>query len=61
VVKLRNAGFDGKITLIGGENQPPYQRPPLSKAYLMGDMTLERLFLRPHSFYADAGYPSGRN
>lgn len=55
VVKLRNNGFDGKITLIGAEAQPPYQRPPLSKAYLMGDMTLERLFLRPESFYGENG------
>ncbi len=55
VVKLRNDGFDGKITLIGAETQPPYQRPPLSKAYLMGDMALERLYLRPHSFYAEQG------
>jgi len=53
VVKLRSGGFTGKITLIGGEPVPPYQRPPLSKAYLMGDMALERLFLRPESFYAD--------
>lgn len=55
VVKLRNEGFDGKITLIGAEAQPPYQRPPLSKAYLMGDMALERLFLRPRTFYAEQG------
>lgn len=53
VVKLRNGGFNGKITLIGSEPHPPYQRPPLSKAYLMGDMALERLFLRPESFYAE--------
>lgn len=53
VVKLRNGGFEGKITLIGAESHPPYQRPPLSKAYLMGDMTLERLFLRPESFYGE--------
>ncbi|MEH6740777.1 MAG: FAD-dependent oxidoreductase [Sulfitobacter sp.] len=53
VVKLRNGGFDGKITLVGAESHPPYQRPPLSKAYLMGDMTLERLFLRPESFYGE--------
>ena len=30
---------------------PPYQRPPLSKKYLLGEMALERLFLRPESFY----------
>ncbi|MGC1503344.1 MAG: FAD/NAD(P)-binding oxidoreductase [Sulfitobacter sp.] len=51
VAKLRNGGFDGDVTLIGAEPVPPYQRPPLSKAYLMGNMTLERLFLRPESFY----------
>lgn len=55
VVKLRNGGFDGNITLIGAEPHPPYQRPPLSKAYLMGDMALERLYLRPHSFYGEHG------
>ncbi|HEY9021051.1 FAD-dependent oxidoreductase [Seohaeicola sp. SP36] len=53
VAKLRNSGFDGRITLIGAEPEPPYQRPPLSKAYLLGDMTLDRLFLRPESFYAE--------
>ena len=51
VAKLRADGFDGKITLIGQEAVPPYQRPPLSKAYLLGDMALERLYLRPASFY----------
>jgi len=53
VAKLRNGGFDGEITLIGAENVPPYQRPPLSKKYLLGEMEVERLFLRPESFYAD--------
>ncbi|MAY87101.1 MAG: pyridine nucleotide-disulfide oxidoreductase [Pseudooceanicola sp.] len=53
VAKLRNSGFDGRVTLIGAEPVPPYQRPPLSKAYLLGDMEAERLFLRPESFYAD--------
>lgn len=53
VAKLRNSGFEGKVTLIGAETVPPYQRPPLSKAYLLGDMTLERLFLRPESFYGE--------
>lgn len=55
VAKLRMLGFAGEITLIGAEPVPPYQRPPLSKAYLLGEMTLERLFLRPESFYADQG------
>lgn len=53
VVKLRNAGFEGDITLFAEESVPPYQRPPLSKAYLLGDMELERLFLRPERFYAE--------
>ena len=53
VAKLRNGGFEGRITLIGAEPVPPYQRPPLSKAYLMGEMALERLFLRPEAFYAE--------
>ena len=55
VAKLRNDGFDGSITLICEEDVPPYQRPPLSKAYLLGDMTKDRLFLRPEAFYAENG------
>ena len=53
VVKLRNLGFGGGITLIGEEPAPPYQRPPLSKAYLLGEMTPERLYLRPGTFYGE--------
>jgi 3-phenylpropionate/trans-cinnamate dioxygenase ferredoxin reductase subunit len=53
VAKLRSLGHDGAITLIGEETVPPYQRPPLSKSYLLGDMELERLFLRPIKFYDD--------
>jgi 3-phenylpropionate/trans-cinnamate dioxygenase ferredoxin reductase subunit len=53
VAKLRAEGFAGAITLIGEEHAPPYQRPPLSKAYLLGEMALERLYLRPESYYAD--------
>ncbi|GFE48968.1 pyridine nucleotide-disulfide oxidoreductase [Roseobacter cerasinus] len=53
VAKLRGRGCEDRITLIGAEPVPPYQRPPLSKAYLMGEMALERLFLRPESFYAE--------
>uniref|UniRef100_UPI0035B34330 NAD(P)/FAD-dependent oxidoreductase n=1 Tax=Paenirhodobacter enshiensis TaxID=1105367 RepID=UPI0035B34330 len=44
--KLRSAGYVGEITVIGAEPVPPYQRPPLSKAYLLGEMPLERLALR---------------
>ena len=53
VARLRKDGHEGRITLIGEETAPPYQRPPLSKAYLLGDMELERLYLRPHHFYGD--------
>lgn len=52
---LRAEGFTGRITLIGEEHAPPYQRPPLSKAYLLGKMALERLYLRPEAFYAENG------
>ncbi|MGR3617558.1 MAG: NAD(P)/FAD-dependent oxidoreductase [Paracoccaceae bacterium] len=53
VAKLRNEGFEGEVTLIGAEESLPYQRPPLSKAYLLGEMELERLHLRPEAFYVD--------
>ncbi len=55
VARLRKNGLDGAITLIGEESAPPYQRPPLSKAYLLGEMDLERLYLRPESFYKEEG------
>ncbi|WP_068306537.1 NAD(P)/FAD-dependent oxidoreductase [Pararhodobacter sp. CCB-MM2] len=51
--KLRNLGYEGTITLLGDEPAPPYQRPPLSKKYLLGEMDLERLYLRSDAFYAD--------
>jgi 3-phenylpropionate/trans-cinnamate dioxygenase ferredoxin reductase subunit len=53
VAKLRGAGHTGQITLIGEETAPPYQRPPLSKAYLLGEMEEERLWLRGPDFYAE--------
>lgn len=49
--KLRNLGYDDDITLIGAESAPPYQRPPLSKKYMLGEMDLERLYLRPIDYY----------
>ena len=51
-VKIRSLGFPGDVTLIGEEPVAPYQRPPLSKKYLLGEMSLERLYLRPPEFYA---------
>ncbi len=53
VAKARSLGFEGEITVIGEEAAPPYQRPPLSKAYLLGEMELERLYLRAENFYAE--------
>lgn len=55
VAKLRAEGYAGRLTLIGEEHAPPYQRPPLSKKYLLGEMEVERLYLRPESFYAENG------
>ena len=54
VATLRSEGFEGDITMVGDEPFAPYQRPPLSKAYLMGTMERERLFLKPDAFYKDA-------
>lgn len=51
--KLRKEGYDGKVTIIGSEPYPPYERPPLSKSYLLGERTRERLFLRPVAIYAE--------
>jgi 3-phenylpropionate/trans-cinnamate dioxygenase ferredoxin reductase component len=51
---LRQLGWQGAITLIGEEPVPPYQRPPLSKAWLKGEATAESLALRPARFYPDA-------
>lgn len=50
---LRQYGFEGEITLIGEEPYLPYQRPPLSKAWLKGAASLEDLYLRGETFYAD--------
>ena len=55
VQTLRQQGFAGAITLLCDEPYVPYQRPPLSKKYLAGELPRERLFLRPASFYADKG------
>ncbi|MEM7547840.1 MAG: FAD-dependent oxidoreductase [Pseudomonadota bacterium] len=51
--KLRALGFAGAITLIGDEAAPPYQRPPLSKKYLLGDLEEARLYLRPLEYYEE--------
>ena len=48
---LRREGFGGRLVLIGDEPQLPYQRPPLSKKYLSGEMPADRLVFRHRSFY----------
>jgi 3-phenylpropionate/trans-cinnamate dioxygenase ferredoxin reductase component len=48
---LRREGFKGRLVLIGDEPELPYQRPPLSKKYLCGEMAAERLLFRHQSFY----------
>jgi len=53
IISLRQGGFTGNIVLAGEEPYLPYQRPPLSKKFLAGEMELERLYLRPQQFYAD--------
>lgn len=48
---LRMAGHAGPVTLVGAEEHLPYSRPPLSKAYLLGESDVKDLYLRPHAFY----------
>lgn len=52
-VALRRGGYAGALTLIGDENHPPYQRPPLSKGYLLGEMEVDRLYLRSAGFWQE--------
>src|SRR5579883_1017471 len=49
--RLRAQGYAGRITLFGAEPAPPYDRPPLSKRYLLGEMRLDQLYLRAIEFY----------
>jgi 3-phenylpropionate/trans-cinnamate dioxygenase ferredoxin reductase component len=52
---LREQGFDGPITLIGEETERPYERPPLSKDYLLGKADRETIYVHPESWYAEHG------
>ncbi len=54
VASLRHEGYAGGLVMIGDEPYPPYQRPPLSKAYLSGALERPRLFLKPDNFYGEA-------
>jgi 3-phenylpropionate/trans-cinnamate dioxygenase ferredoxin reductase subunit len=50
---LRQMGFAGSIALVGDEEFPPYERPPLSKDYLAGEKPFERILLRPEAFWGE--------
>lgn len=52
-IALRQAKFEGSIALIGDEPDLPYERPPLSKDYLSGEKTFERILIRPLAFWAE--------
>ncbi len=54
-MRLRQMGCSDEITIFGNEEDPPYQRPPLSKKYLAGEWERERLWLRPVEFWSDQG------
>jgi 3-phenylpropionate/trans-cinnamate dioxygenase ferredoxin reductase component len=50
---LREEGFDGRIVLIGAENERPYERPPLSKDYLRGEAERDKVYVHAGGYYAD--------
>ena len=50
---LRTEKYRGPITILGDEAQPPYERPPLSKDYLAGELGIDRILIRPEQFYRD--------
>ena len=53
IQSLRLFGFEGHITLVGEEAALPYQRPPLSKAYMKGELGEDRLYFKPAAWYED--------
>ena len=50
---LRAEGFDGRVVLIGAESERPYERPPLSKDYLRGEVGREKVYVHDEGFYSD--------
>jgi 3-phenylpropionate/trans-cinnamate dioxygenase ferredoxin reductase component len=50
---LREDGFEGRVLLIGSEEVRPYERPPLSKEYLRGEVGREKVYVHEEAFYAD--------
>ena len=51
--KLREQGFDGQVVLVGDEPHPPYERPPLSKGYLIGSTERQEVFVQPERWYSE--------
>ena len=54
-ITLRQIGFAGSVAIVSAEADPPYERPPLSKDYLAGDKTFERMLIRPPGFWDERG------
>ncbi|WP_086618318.1 NAD(P)/FAD-dependent oxidoreductase [Erythrobacter tepidarius] len=54
-IALRQHGYEGSILMIGRDDAPPYERPPLSKEYLAGEKGFERIMIRPEKFWAEKG------
>lgn len=50
---LRKEGFDGRIVLLGDEAERPYERPPLSKDYLMGRSEKDKIYVHPEGWYSE--------
>ena len=50
---LRAEGFDGRVVLVGAEDERPYERPPLSKDYLRGEVGREKVYVHDESFYSE--------
>jgi 3-phenylpropionate/trans-cinnamate dioxygenase ferredoxin reductase component len=50
---LREQGFDGRVVLVGAEDERPYERPPLSKDYLRGEVGREKVYVHDAGFYAE--------
>lgn len=60
-IRLRALGYDKPITLIGEEAHLPYQRPPLSKKFLAGELDAKSLLLRPADLPGPAHRPENRD
>jgi 3-phenylpropionate/trans-cinnamate dioxygenase ferredoxin reductase component len=52
---LREEGFDGRLVLVGSEAERPYERPPLSKDYLRGEVGREKVYVHEEGFYTEHG------